>query len=164
MRRSVVGARTLALAGAVLLSGCYTYRPAELGEIRPDSRVRVTVSAERAVALEPVMRDVRRQFVATYLGEQGSSLLMAVPLLGPSPGTATRSVHNRVDIPRADVVALEARELSKWRTAAVAGVLAALVGFGGYEVFNSGDDEEGKPKPPDVENIRVPLISVPLGW
>ena len=163
MRRSIVGAATLAVGGVVLLSGCYTYRPADLGEIRPDSRVRVTVSTERAVELEPVMRDVRRQFVATYLGEQGSSLLMAVPLLGGDPGTVTRAVHNRVDIPRADVVALETRELSTWRTVAVAGVLAALVGYGGYEVFNSGDDAEGKPKP-GTDNAWVPLIRVPVGW
>lgn len=162
MRRSV--SATLAVGGAVLLSGCYTYRPADLGEIRPDSRIRVTVSTQRAVELEPVLRDVRRQFVATYLGEEGGSVFMAVPLFNPAPGTATRAIHNRVDVPRADLVAVESRELSVWRTAAVGAVLVALVGYGGYEAFNSGDDEEGKQKPPDVESIRIPVISVPLGW
>ena len=159
-----VGRTAVAAVAAATLAGCYTYRPATLDEIRPESRVRVTVSTERAVALEPVLRDVRRQLVATYVGEDDGSLLLEVPLIGATAGTSTRAVHNRVDVPRADIVAVEARELSLWRTATVAGVLAALVGYGGYEVFNSGDDEEGKPKPPDVEQIRVPLISVPLGW
>lgn len=150
-------------AAASFLAGCYTYRPAELSEVTPDSRVRLTVSAQQAVELEAALRDTRRTFNATYMGENDGRLLFSVPLLNPTPGMSSRAVNNRVSVPQEEVTSLERRELSTWRTASViaAGVLA--VSFGAWEVFGTNNDGPNEDKPPDVNNIRIPLFSLPFG-
>lgn len=150
-------------AAASFLAGCYTYRPAELSEVAPDSRVRLTVSAQQAVELEEALRDTRRTFNATYMGQNEGQLLFSVPVLNPMPGMSSRAVNNRVSVPQTEVTSLERRELSTWRTASVIGVGVLVVGLGAWEVFgalNNGRDED---KPPDVNNIRIPLFSFPVG-
>lgn len=157
--------RTIAAvtAAASFLAGCYTYRPAELSEVAPESRVRLTVSAQQAVELEEALRDTRRTFNATYMGQNEGQLLFSVPLLNPTPGMSSRAVNNRVSVPQEEVTSLERRELSTWRTASViaAGVLA--VSFGAWEVFGTKNDGPNEDKPPDVNNIRIPLFSLPFG-
>lgn len=150
-------------AAASFLAGCYTYRPAELSEVAPESRVRLTVSARQALELEEALRDTRRTFNATYMGQNDGQLLFSVPVLNPTPGLSSRAVNNRVSVPQEDVTSLELQELSRWRTASViaAGVLA--VGIGAWEVFGTSNDGPNEDKPPHVDNIRIPLFSFPLG-
>ena len=151
-------------AAAMLVGGCYVYHPAAVTEVRPDSRVRLTVSAQQAAELETALRDTRRTFTATYLGRDDGQLFFAVPLLNPAPGTATRSVHNRIAVPSGEVTGLERRALSRWRTAAAVGAGALALGFAGWEAFGGGRNERTEDKPPDVDAIRVPLFSIPFGW
>lgn len=148
---------------ATFLASCYTYRPSELSEVHPDARVRLSVTARRALELEEALRDARRSFNATYLGETDGRLLFSVPLLNPMPGTSRQAVRNRVTVSPSDVTAMEVRELSKWRTATViaAGVLA--VGYGAWEAFSGHKDPRPEDKPPGVDNTLVPLISIPIG-
>lgn len=149
---------------ATFLAGCYVYRPGEPSEVRPDSRVRLTVSARQAAELEEALRDTRRTFTATYLGENDGHLLFSVPLLNPTPGTSRQPVHNRVAVPHGDVTALELRELSKWRTAtAIAGGVLA-VGYAAWEAFGGHGNPRPEDKPPDVDNTLIPLFSIPIGW
>ncbi len=163
MRHRPIRTMAAVSVAASLLSGCYTYRAAELSEVVPQSRVRLTVSARQAVELEEALRDTRRTFNATYMGESNGELLFEVPILNPTPGMSSRAVNNRVSVPRSEVTGLERRELSKWRTASViaAGVLA--VGVGAWEVFGTNNDGPDEDKPPDVNNVRIPLFSFPIG-
>ena len=157
--------RTIAAvtAAASFLAGCYTYRPAELSEVAPDSRVRLTVSARQAVELEEALRDTRRTFNAMYIGENDGQLLFSVPVLNPMPGMSARAVNNRVSVPREEVTSLERRDLSTWRTASVIAAGALAVGLGAWEVFGANNNGRDEDKPPDVNNIRIPLFSLPFG-
>jgi hypothetical protein len=163
MRLRPIRAMAAVTAAASFLSGCYVYRPAELSEVVPESRVRLTVSARQALELEEALRDTRRTFNATYMGRDGGQLLFEVPLMNPMPGVSSRAVHNRVSVPQGEVTSLERQELSAWRTATViaAGILA--VSIGAWEVFGTGNDGPNEDKPPDVDNIRIPLFSFPFG-
>ena len=155
--------RTTGAAFAVLMmGGCYVYRPADVSEIAPESRVRLTVSARQAAELEPALRDLRRTLQATYLGEDDGELMFAVPLMAPAPGTRTRAVHNRVGVPRGEVTGLEIRQLSRWRTGLVGLAGLAALGYIGAETLgNAGDDDDKED--PGQNQVRVPLIRIPVG-
>lgn len=163
MRHRAIRAMTAVTAAASLLSGCYTYRPAELSEVAPETRVRLTVSARQALELEEALRETSRTFNATYMGQNEGQLLFSVPILNPMPGMSSQAVNNRVSVPQGEITSLELRELSTWRTASViaAGVLA--VGFGAWEVFGANNNGRDEDKPPDVNNVRIPLFSFPVG-
>ena len=103
------------------------YTPVRPSDAILDSRVRATVSPRQAAELAPVLRNVTPQVVGTLVERNGDTILLDVPLFGAVPGVSSRPVHNRVSLPLADVTALEARTLSRWRTGAVvASVVASL--------------------------------------
>lgn len=163
MRHRPIRAMAAVTTAASFLAGCYTYRPAELSEVVPESRVRVTVSARQAVELAEALRETDRTFNASYVGENAGQLLFSVPILNPMPGMSSRAVNSRVSVPQEEITGLERRELSKWRTASVIAAAALAVGYGAWEAFGGNSEARPLDKPPNVDNTRIPLFSFPIG-
>lgn len=155
--------RMLSLAALTAAAGCYTYAPARPADVVPESRVKVTVTPARAAALAEGLRGSVPTFNATYVSNENGSLLFSVPLRGAQPGLSTRGVTNRVTVPTDDIVSLETRSLSRWRTATVVALGLTVLGFGVEEAFSGRDDVEGNDRG-EVDNILVPLFSLPVGW
>lgn len=156
MKRMIVRC-VAALAVTAVTAGCYTYRAVSPTEVSPQDRIRVTVSVERSVELADVFRGYpTRTFNAVYLdGEE--EMLFSVPFRNPTPGTSSATLHNRISVPRVDVVSLEARELSRWRTAAVVGGVGVAVGTVAAIAFSGGGDpNDGKRGEVDA---FIPLFS-----
>ena len=132
--------RTLLLAVLVATGGCYTYRPVRPTDAALDARVRATVSPTQAVELAPAMRDVTSTFSGKLVERSDDRILMEVPVHGTTQGMSSAALHNRVAIPLSELVTLETRTLSKWRTGLViGGVVAAVSGtwaaLGGQDLF-----------------------------
>ncbi|MEX2471059.1 MAG: hypothetical protein WEA34_02705 [Gemmatimonadota bacterium] len=163
MRHRPIRAIAAVTAAASFLAGCYTYRAAELSEVVPESRVRLTVSARQAVELQEALLETGRTFNATYVGETAGASLFSVSVQNPTPGMSSRALENRVSVPHDEVTAVELRELSRWRTAAVVAAGALAVGVGAWEAFGGGKNPRPDDKPPNVDNIRIPLFSLPWG-
>ena len=83
--------------------------------------------------------------------------MLEVPLHGAGVAS-TRPVYNRVSIPFTDLLALEGRSLSKWRTAVSVGAVVAAVA-GGWSFLGGGDSSEDKPKT-DIDNAVLPWFSI----
>jgi hypothetical protein len=154
--------KTMLLGALLGANGCYVYEPVRPADAMLGARVRATVSPERAAELGPVLRDVTPQVSGRLVERSGEGLLLEVPLVGAAPGSsASRRVHNRVMIPSADMVSLESRRFSTWRTVAMVGGIAAAVG-GGWAIIDGGESSDDKEKG-GVDNAIITIFSIPFG-
>jgi hypothetical protein len=155
-------ARVSALVSLMAACGCYVYHPIQPAAAPLNTRVRATVSAEKAAELAPVLRDVTPEVTGTLVSREGDALMLEVPLYG----TGTDGVdplHSRVEIRPGDLVSLESRTLSKWRTAAVVGVLAAAV-VGSWSTITGQAQVTDKPGV-GIDNaiLSLPIFSLAAG-
>lgn len=150
---------SLAILVSVAFAGCYTYRPATQAQIAPRQDVRVTVSNTQQAELADVLHTGSPSFAATYLEAENGEMLFSVPLRNPTPGMRTTTLRNRISIPSSDVVQIERRELSVWRTAALAAAIAAGVSTAAVIAFD-GNNSARDGKRGGIDNNRIPF----LGW
>ena len=148
----VRNARVLALVVLLGTAGCYEYHAVDPADAVMDTRVRATVSAEKAAELAPALRNVSTSLSGTLVERDGQSLLMEVPLLGTGTD-GTDPLHTRVKLDPGDLVSLESRTLSKWRTATVVAALLAAVGTG-WTVINGSANAVDKPGA-GIDNARI---------
>jgi hypothetical protein len=158
----VVGRRLLALfVVGLAASGCYVYQPVRPGDALVGSRVRATVSAEQAAELAPVLRNVTPQVTGTLVERSSGSIMLDVPLYGATAsGLSTQALNNRVAIPFEDLVTLESRRLSTWRTAATLGAVA--VGLTGAWVAVTGNQKVDDKSKTGTDNAVIPIFSLPV--
>ena len=166
MTRSVkVLGPTVTLA-AFLLSGCFRYVPTTLDVAPPGEDVRLLVTRQGATDLAQVttiegeVPTVR----GTLLEQEGSDLLLRVPVGQRRDGFHTVSLDQTVRIPVSEILQVERRELDVtktgfWVAGAVGG--SAFVIFSIMEAF--GESAGGDPGGPLENRLPIPFISVPLG-
>ena len=149
------------LAALVVLSGCYTYTPVRPADAVLETRVRATVSPEQAAELAPVLRGVTPQVIGTLIERDGASVMLEVALRGAvGSGLSTQAIHNRVSIPFSDLVTLERRQFSTWRTAVSVGAVITAVA-GSWAFIGGGSKIDDKQKT-DVDSAIIPLFSIPF--
>lgn len=147
------------LAVALTASGCYVYEPVRPADAVLDARVRATVTPEQAAELSEVLRALSPQVTGTLVQTSDEGVMLEVPLHGTIQGSS-RALYNRVSIPFSDLVGLETRKLSGWRTAVSVGAVVAGVA-GGWSFVGGGDGGEDKPKV-DIDNAIITIFRIPL--
>lgn len=142
----MVSLRRLTLLAVLLTaSGCYVYEPVRPEDALLDARVRATVSARKAAELEPAMRNISTRLSGTLTERDGGGVLLEVPLYDATPGMSNAALTNRVYLPFEDLVTLESRTLSKWRTWTVVGAVVGGV-VTSWAVVGGGKDTADKDK------------------
>jgi hypothetical protein len=144
----------------LVVSGCYTYRPVRPGEALLDSRVRATVSPQEAAELATVLRGVRSAVVGRLVENSDERIMLEVPLFSQTAGMSRNAVHNRVAIPLSELVTLESRSLSTWRTGLV--VSAVAVAVGGAWVVVSGEGSRDDKEKPGTNNAVISVFRIPF--
>lgn len=145
----------LALLAAT--AGCYRYAPAEPTAVAPESEIRVTLSDEGYRRVLPQAPSVGTQTVeGRFVALTDDTLVMSVWIGEAYKGTPFETTYQRVPLPRVDVVAVEDRKLSKWRTGVLAAGTVALIvtlidQLDVIQIF--GDSDPGPPEPPDPEGL-----------
>lgn len=147
----------LALAGSLLLGGCFAYVPVELTEVHPDDRVRARLvgSPERLSEDYGVAGPV---VSGRVLARTPDSLRVRIPLASlPAAGAVTPGLAQDVTLPGAVIQQLERRVLQRGRTAGLALGTAALLGYILYTAFDRSDPA-GIPgeNPPPGDQALVP--------
>ena len=114
------------LALALLLGGCYTYRPLDAARVQPADKVRLRISAASAEQVGPLLgRTDARLLSGVVIAAGADTLIVQVPTtFQMSPGQA---LHQRVSIPRSALFEVESRTLSRSRTALVTGAATVTV-------------------------------------
>jgi len=124
--------------------------------------VRATVSPEKAAELEPVLRNVTPEVTGTLIERTPDHLMLEVPIYGAGGGVSNEVLHNRVEVDVSDLVSLETRTLSKWRTAVVVGAIVAATSST-YLVLSS-NNQSGADKPGSgIDNAVISIFRIPLG-
>jgi len=112
----------------VVLSGCYTYTTLPPSGPRIGEQVRVRISGAEAERLESVVGVRNRAVEGELVGQDDSSLALALPLPGASAeGTLSQQAQQRIVIPRAEVQGVEVRRLDKLRTSILIGSAVVAV-------------------------------------
>jgi hypothetical protein len=154
--------RRLAICTLPLLAACYTYAPIETANVHPGAGVRARVSGSAVDRLAPLLGTSNPRLVSGRLVDtRADTLILEVPtVMQALVGSSVETLHQRVSIPRSELVELEMRRLDRFRTAAVVGgaaiVIAAVV------IGALGDDPGygGPPGPGGGNDVRAPLLRV----
>jgi len=154
--------RIVLLAALLAAGGCYEYHTVRPDDAMLDTRVRATVSPEKAAELEPVLRNVTPEVTGTLIERTPDHLMLEVPIYGAGGGVSNEVLHNRVEVDVSDLVSLETRTLSKWRTAVVVGAIVAATSST-YLVLSS-NNQSGADKPGSgIDNAVISIFRIPLG-
>jgi hypothetical protein len=154
--------RMALLVALVSTGGCYEYHTVRPDDAVLDTRVRATVSPEKAAELEPVLRNVTPTVTGKLIERTPDHLLLEVPIYGAGGGVSNEVLHNRVEVDVGDLVSLQTRTLSTWRTLVAVGAVVAAAG-GTYAVLDA-NNQSGPDKPgSDVNNAVVSIFRIPLG-
>jgi hypothetical protein len=131
----------------VLVSGCYAYAPIEPANVRPGTGVRARVSGAAADRIAPLLGTSNPRLLNGRLVDvQGDTMIVEVPtVLQASVGSSVETLHQRIAISRSELLELETRRLDRFRTAALAGAVAVVVGT---VVITALDGEPGSRGPP----------------
>lgn len=154
--------RTLrAIATACLTTfaatGCYSYEPIRIEQVAPGAIARARVDQDEARRISEVIGRDDRLLEGEVLQADNSRLLLAVPMTAASPGLATRTFHQRVEVPRASILEVEVRRFDALKTALVIGGAALAAGAAITAAFIATDNPEGDEKrQPDA--IVVPIV------
>lgn len=118
------GCRLLQGAVLVMVTGCYSYSPAQLETIAPGQAVRVRLTAEEAARLEPIRVTDARLMEGVVVQRSGSELLMDSHVGSLDPQRGTRSLIQRINVPVGEIQEVELRRLDTLKTGATVGGFA----------------------------------------
>ena len=144
-----------------LLAACYTYAPIDPGEVGTGSGVRIRVSPAAAGRIAPLLGGADSRGIAGTMVENApASMIVEVPTLVPDAiGTAFQTLNQRVSIARSEVIEFERRTLDRFRTGALVGIGAIVVGSAVFKVTKRDPGLEKLPGGTSSD-IRVPLLRV----
>jgi len=144
-----------------LLAACYTYTPIETAAARPGMSVRARVSAAAGERIAPLLgTSDARLLSGTLIGDGGGpdTMIVEVPTVARADaGGVVQTLHQRVSIPRAELLELEMRKLDRFRTGAFAGAAAVIVGTVVFRALRGGPGAE-RPPGGDGTDALVPLF------
>jgi hypothetical protein len=143
-----------------LLTGCYTYASVEPGAIRAGTSVRARVSATAADRLAPLLgtTDARR-ITGTVIDNGVDTIIVEVPTIARAEmgGSSGRPLHQRVSISRSELLEIETRTLDRFRTGALAGSAAIIVGAVVINAIKGDPGTEGPPGGGNGNEFRPPF-------
>jgi hypothetical protein len=154
----------LALVGlCTVLGACHSYFPARVEDVVPQERVRVTVSVDQAQELQTVLRGEVRSFSGTVVEPVANGqVLLEVPLRTEQAGMSSAPLMNRVRLPLEDIIQVERRQFSRWKTGALLGVVGVAAGYVIYDAFKAETAKPGDGDRGEVDNQRIILFSLPI--
>jgi hypothetical protein len=128
------------------LAGCYRYAPIQVGEVSPGMGVRARVSLTAAQRIAPLIGASDARVLRGRLISTGDTLIVEVPVVQPADGSGVvQSLHQRIAVPRTDLIELETRQLDRTRTGGLIGIAAIILGVMLVDALNG---EPGLDTPP----------------
>ena len=150
--------RNLLIVSALsFCSACYTYAPApaDLSTVTTGKLVRARISGEQAERVQPLIGREAKQLDGTLVGTNADSILIEVPSTARTvTGGGQEVLHQRLSISRSGITEMQVKTLSRGRTAAVAVIGAAGIGYILLDALNIGPGKESSPTQPGGQDFR----------
>jgi hypothetical protein len=143
--------RTLTL-GILFLTGCFRYAPAPAGGVAPGTVVRARVTDPEAERLSAVLGHRTRLVDGELVERTPDGVLLQVRGVGSSAGTP---LYQRVTLLPSAIQEIEVRELDRWKTLGVAGVVVAGVASAILQLSSRSETSTGEG--PTPEAVRIPV-------
>lgn len=142
-----------------LLAGCYAYAPIDPAAVRPGTSVRARVSAAGADRIAPLLgASDARQLSGRLVDTRADTMIVEVPSVRQTSLPGMELLHQRVSIPRSDLLELETRRLDRLRTAAVAGSAAILLAVIAINALENDPGTGNTPPGGGGNEVRIPLL------
>jgi hypothetical protein len=132
-----------------MLAACYSYTTVQVETVAPGTAVRARISGAEADSLSAQLgRPMDGTIDGQLLEQNEDAILLSVPST-ISAGTAGSfaPTYQRVSLPRSTVFEIQVRRLDRWKTGAIVGLAAAVVGYVAVSQFGSEDATPGPSKP-----------------
>ena len=156
--------RAALVSSLLLVSGCYSYVPANMGQIEPGQAVRVRLTPEEADRLEPVRLTDSRVLDGLVVNRSASELLVEAPIGRLDPMGGTRTLIQRISLPLGEIRDIERRERDRLKTGAAIGGVALVVGVGVFAALKGGSGRRSGEEPGPAESRSPVYIRVPVGF
>lgn len=152
--------RRFSLITLPLLTACYAHAPIEPAAVRPGTAVRARVSGAGADRIAPLLGTANARFVSGRLVEtRADTLIVEVPtIMQASLAASAERLHQRVSIPRTDLIELETRRLDRFRTTAAVGSAAIVVAAIAVKALRNERGGPGTPPGGGGNEARIPLL------
>lgn len=155
------------IAICMLSSGCFTYQPADFSTVPMGGGVRVYLSQAGMNRLRELGGDAlpgagtRPVVSGTLVSRTPDQFSLQIPVATRAVGFHTAAIEQQVTLAVADVVQVELKKVSGVRTAALTAAGAGAIGYLIVLVVKGARDPiiDQSPEP---DNLRVPLLSLPL--
>ncbi len=149
----------LALA-APLAAGCYTYTAAQPGSIAPGVSVRARITPAAGANIAPILGTTPRLLTGKVISDLRDTVIVEVPAVAQAEiGSAMQTLHQRVSLPKAEVVEWEIRTLNRPRTFALVGGAAAIAAMLLIKALKGEPGSEGLPDGGGTDAL-VPVFRV----
>jgi hypothetical protein len=154
MRRSLLVYLLPLMTGA-----CYSYRTVELAELPAGTAVRARISAAEAERVESLLgRSDARTLEGVLVQSDTAAITLQVPTAArAAPGGGIEMLHQRLLLPRANVVEVELKQLSRPRTYGLIGAGAAIAIYLTIEALNGSPGSDGPPGGGGPPELRIPI-------
>lgn len=151
--------RRFSLITLPLLTACYAHAPIEPAAVRPGTAVRARVTGAGADRIAPLLGTANARFVSGRLVDtRGDTLIVEIPtVMQATIGSSIETLHQRIAIPRTELVELETRRLDRLRTGAVVGGITLAVGAIVLTALDKNPGSEGPPGGGGGTDARVPV-------
>jgi hypothetical protein len=152
--------RFRAFALLCLATGCYTYAPVDPAAVRPGTGVRARVSGAAADRLAPLLGTGDARLLSGQLVDvRADTLIVQVPtVVQAAVGSSLETLHQRLSIPRSDLLELETRRLDRVRTGLAAGSAVVIIGGAIIGAINADRGSDRGPGDGGGNEARLPLI------
>lgn len=143
---------------ALVATACYSYTPIQAGAVQPGAAVRARISAAAGERIAPLLGTTPRVVTGKVISDVRDTVIVEVPaVMQAAIGSAVQTLHQRVALPKTEVVEWEIRTLNRGRTFALVGGAGAIALA---LLINALQGEPGSDRPPGnggVDNL-VPLF------
>ena len=123
--------RLLRPLGLLLFTtGCFSYLPVtSASDVQPGLSVRARVSPTASARIAPLLGATEaRRLDGTLISQSADTLIVEVPIVMQDAREFGHTPNQRVSIPRGDLLELEVRRIDRFRTGALAGGAAIVIG------------------------------------
>lgn len=145
---------------APLVTGCYAYTAAQPGSLSAGVTVRARITPAAGERVAPLLGTTPRMLTGKLISDVRDTLIVEVPaVMTAEIGSSVQTLHQRVSIPRSEIVFLEIREVDRMRTFALVGSAAVVVGAVLYKALKGEPGSERPPGGGGTDNL-VPAVRV----
>lgn len=147
----------LAAFAAPLAAGCYSYTAAQPSSVAPGVTVRARITPAAGERIAPLLGTTPRSLTGKLISDLRDTLIIEVPaVMQAEVGSSVQTLHQRVSVPRSEIIFLEIRELNRARTYGLVGGAALILGWALIDVLNGEPGSERIPGGGGQDN-RAPV-------